>query len=128
MKIILVILALYGAYFYAGKHFQFDDTLSYAQKHPDKSWSGPVQYYVGLVYYQRSDYPKAQAAFNQLLTGNTTAYNAQRGLIMLADSAENTREYDVAKDALSRYIEAFPNGKDLELAKQRLDLLKYHHP
>ena len=128
MKFILVVLGLYGAYYYANKHFEFHDTLVYAQKHPEKSWSGPVQYYVGLIYYQRSDYPKAQEAFSTLLLGNTTAYHAPRALMMLGDAAQYTRDWETAKDAHARYIEAFPNGNDIELAKSRLEMLRYQHP
>ncbi len=123
---VIGVLVIYGAYYYVSRKFEFQSTFTYAQKHKDARWAGPVQYYVGLVY-QRSDYPKAQESFSKMLEEHPTDYHAPRALVMLGDSAEYNRDWKVAADALSRYIEQYPNGKDIELVRQRLDLLKYQH-
>ena len=127
-RFLIVVLALYGGYYYASKRYEFHDTLIYAQKHPNKAWSGPVQYYIGLAYYQRTDYPKAQEAFTKLLELDPTGYYTPKVLIHLDDVAQYNRDWDTAKAALSRYIEEYPAGKKIELAKQRLDMLRYRHP
>lgn len=128
MRYLLILAGLYGAYYYASRHFEFHDTLVYAQKNPQEKWSPAVEYYVGMAYYQRADYPKAQEAFTQLLTAHPTAYAyLPKTLIRLSDAAEYNRDWDTAKQALSQYLEQFPEGKDAEMARKRLELLKYRH-
>lgn len=128
MRTFLVVVALlYGGYYYVSRHYEFHDTLVYAQKHKTARWSGPVEYYVGLVYYQRSDYPKAQEAFTQLLTDHPTDYNLSRALVMLGDSAEYNRDWQAASDALNKYVQDYPNGHDIELVRGRIDMLRYRH-
>ena len=125
--VMLAALVLYGLYYYVSRRFEFHDTLAYAQKHSGAVWSAPTEYYVGLVYYQRSEYPKAQEAFSQLLKDHPTDYHAPRALILLSDSAEYNRDWDAARAALSQYIENYPDGRDVRLAKQRLELVNYKH-
>ena len=121
------LLVLYGAYYYVSRQFEFGDTLNYATKNKDKQWAGPVQYYVGLVYYQRSDYPKAQDAFSKMLEQHPTDYHAARALVLLGDAAEFNRDWRGAGDALKRYLDEYPTGKDAELVRGRYDMLKYQH-
>jgi TolA-binding protein len=109
------------------RHFEFHDTLVYSHKHKEAAWSGPVDYYVGLVYYQRSEYPKAVEAFRQLREDHPEDSHMPRALIMLGDSAEYTQEWDLAREALSQYVEKFPNGRDVGLARSRLELVNYKH-
>lgn len=128
MRYLLVLLGVYGAYYYVTKHFEFHDTLVYAKKNHSAQWAPAVEYYVGMAYYQRTDYPKAQEAFTQLLTEHPTAYAyLPKTLIRLSDAAEYNRDWDTAKRALAQYLEQFPEEKDVELAKKRLELLKYRH-
>jgi len=101
--------------------------LVYAQKHPAASWAQPADYYVGLVYYQRTDYPKAQEAFTQLLTDFPTGYYEESGLFYLEDSAEEIRDYNEARTRVQQYIDDFPNGKYIEVMRKRLELLNYQH-
>ena len=128
MKFVVAVLALYGAYWYVAKHYEFHDTLVYAQKHPDSMWAQPADYYVGLVYYQRTDYAKAEEAFTQLLTDFPKGSYEESGLFYLEDSAEEARDYEVARARLQQYIDDFPNGKNIEVMRKRLELLNYHHP
>ena len=128
MKFVLIVLGLYGAYYYVSKHYEFHDTLVYAQKHPGEKWASPVQYYVGVIYYQRAEYPEAQEAFSKLLENDPTGYYSPNAYLKLDDSAQYNRDWDTAKSALERYIENYPDGKKIELAKSRLDMLRYRHP
>lgn len=120
-----VFAVLYGAYWYASNHFNFADTLVYAKKNPQASWAPAADYYVGMVYYQRSEYPKAQEAFTQLVTDySTSAYNA-KGLIRLSLAAEENRDWPVARQSLERFLEEFPEHKDKNAVQQRLELIKF---
>ena len=116
---------MYGTYWYASNHFNFADTLVYARKHPQTSWAPAVDYYVGLVYYQRSEYPKAQEAFTQLLTDYSTGAYTAKGLFHLASAAAENRDYEVARKSLQRFIEEFPDHKDKRDAELRLEYIKY---
>lgn len=125
---LFILLALYGAYFYVSKKYEFKDTLDYAKAHPENPRSPAIEYYVGFVYYQRSDYKNAQDAFGALLEQHPTDYYVEKALMMYDDSAEYNFDWDTAKMALQKYIDDYPNGKKIDLAKQRLDMVKYKHP
>lgn len=125
--LVLAFCLLYGLYYYVSRKFEFHDTLVYSHARKTAAWSGSVDYYVGLVYYQRSEYAKAQEAFIQLREDHPEDSHLPRALIMLGDSAEYTQEWDVAREALSQYVEKYPNGRDIALAKSRLDLVNYKH-
>ncbi len=124
-KLIFVGAVLYGTYWYASNRFNFADTLVYARKNPQASWAPAVDYYVGLVYYQRAEYPKAQEAFNQLLTDYSTGPYTAKGLMRLSATAEENRDYEVARQSLQRFIEEFPDHKDKRVAEQKLDMIKF---
>ncbi len=124
-KWIAVAAALYGTYWYASNHFNFSDTLVYARKNPQASWAPAADYYVGMVYYQRADYPNAQIAFTQLLTDYTTGPYTARGLQRLTTVAQENRDYAAARQSLERFIEEFPNHRDRQNAEKRLEIIKF---
>ena len=124
-KLIFVVAVLYGTYWYASRRFNFADTLVYAKKNQYASWAQATDYYVGLVYYQRAEYPKSQEAFNQLVTDFSTGPYVARGLIRLSQAAEENRDWPVARQSLERYLEEFPDHKDRSAATQRLELIKF---
>ncbi|MEK7390084.1 MAG: tetratricopeptide repeat protein [Elusimicrobiota bacterium] len=126
MKTIMVIAALfYGTYWYASRHYKFEDTLVYAKKNPKASWAPAVDYYVGLVYYHRGDYKKSQEALSQLVTDYTTGEYTAKGLIKLSEVAEENRDWPTARQSLERLIEDFPGDKKVAFAKQRLELIRF---
>lgn len=126
MKTILIIAALfYGAYWYASRHYKFEDTLVYAKKNPQASWAPAADYYVGMVYYQRGDYQKSQEAFTQLVTDYSTGPYTVKGLMRLSEVAEENRDWPTARQSLERVIEEFPDYKNVSFAKQRLEHIKF---
>jgi TolA-binding protein len=127
MKFLFVVLALYGAYWYVAKHYEFHDTLAYAKKHPTASWAPATDYYVGLAYYQREDYHSSQEAFQQLLTDYPTCSYEASALFFLEDSAEYNHDWETAATAVNQYLEDFPKGKDIEIMTKRKELLHYQH-
>ena len=118
-KFYFLILAASGVWWYASHRFNFSDAMGCAQKHPEASWAPAVEYSIGLVYYQRADYPKAQEAFAQLLTDFPTGQYEARALLRLSEAAEENRDYSTAKESVSRYLEDFPDGPDRALAEKR---------
>lgn len=124
-KLIFVVAVLYGTYWYASRHYNFADTLVYAKKNPQAKWAPAADYYVGLVYYQRAEYVKAQEAFTQLLTDFSTGPYTAKGLMRLAAAAEENRDYAVARQSLERFLEEFPDHKDKKVAERRLEYIKF---
>ncbi|MCR4294480.1 MAG: tetratricopeptide repeat protein [Elusimicrobia bacterium] len=124
-KLIFVVGVLYGTYWYASRHYNFSDTLVYARKNPQAKWAPAADYYVGLVYYQRAEYVKAQEAFTQLLTDYSTGPYTAKGLMRLAASAEENRDFEVARQSLTRFLEEFPDHKDKKIAERRLEYIKF---
>jgi len=124
---IMVVALICGSYYYVSRHVHFHDSLAYAKKNPDPVWAPKIDYYVGMIYYRRSEYPLAQEAFTQLLTDYPTCQYAASALITLAGAAQENRDFKVARDALVRYVEEFPDGKDITVARKQLEIIKYRH-
>lgn len=124
-KLVVAAAVFYGVYWYASNKFSFENTLAYARKNPQASWSAAAEYYVGMVYYQRADYPKAQETFEQMLVVHSTGPYSARALLRLASAAEENRNYQVARDSLQRFLDEFPNEKNRSVAEQKLEVIKF---
>ena len=120
-------MALYGGFYYVSKLYKFDDNMAYVKGHKGASWAPKANYYIGVIYYQREDYPKAQEAFTQLLTDYPTCQHAAKGLVYWEGAAEYNHDWGSARTALDRYIEEYPDGEDIDLMKKRSEMLKYRH-
>ena len=122
-KLLFLALLVGGVWWYASRHFNFHDTLTYAKSHPDAAWAQPVVYSVGLVYYQRADYPKAQEAFTQLLTDYPTGQYTAHALLHLAEVAVENRDYATAKQSLDQFLQDFPDDPDRNIAEKQREML-----
>ena len=121
----IVFALLYGTYWYASSRFNFADTLAYAHKNQQKKWAPAAEYYVGLVYYQRAEYPRAQEAFTQLVTDYSTGPYVGAGLRRLASAAEENRDYVTARQSLQRFLDEFPDDKERRAAEQKMEYIKF---
>jgi TolA-binding protein len=120
-----IVLALYGGYYYFGRHVSLDSSLRYVSRNKGASWAPRANYVIGFLYHQREEHDKAKAAFTQLLTDYPTCQFAAPGLFYLEDSAESTRDWQTAKEALERYLEEHPDGKKIEIMRKRREMLRY---
>jgi TolA-binding protein len=128
-KIVVIILCIYGACTWVSKTYDFDDTLVYVRKNPQASWAPAAEYYIGVAYYQRAEYPKAQSTFSTLINDyGATGYYAVKALPMLEDSSQYNGDWDSARNASKLYIETYPEGKDIEVMRKRLEIVNYKHP
>lgn len=130
MRIVVVaVIALIAAFQWASKKYKADDALAWALNNPNHKYSDDVEYYTGLFYYQRADYPKAQAAFSQMLVHHTTmSVHIGKALVRLEDSAEGNHDWETARLAVDKYFELredyFPNDKFLDIMNKRNEGLK----
>ena len=122
-KMIVFVLVIGGLWWYASKRFDFKDTLLVAKKYQSSPWAPGSVYRVGLVYYGRGDYEMAQQAFTQLLTDYPTGQYTARALLRMSEIAENTHDYESARQFLKRFLEEFPEHPDLRMAQKRMELL-----
>lgn len=126
-KIPAVLILLYGACHYVGNNLDFDKALKLAETHKSASWAPRYSYALGSFYYMKSDYPKALAAYDRLLTDHPTCQYAAKALFRGGDSAENVRDWERAKSFYRIYLVEFPAGKDAEIIQKRLEYLNYKH-
>lgn len=122
-KLVILALAIGGIYWYATHKFDFNDTLVYAKKNPGKAWAPGVAYGVGMVYYQRMEYPKAQEVFTSALTDFPTGQYTARTLLRLSEVAEENRDWGTAKETLDRFLAEYPDHPDRMVATKRRELL-----
>jgi len=122
---VTIVLLLGGSYWYVTHKVKLDEPLAYAAKHKKASWSPAANYYIGLAYYQRSDYGKAQDAFRQLLNDHTTSHYVEKGLPYFADAAEFTNDWDTVKEVTLLYTEQYPEGKQIERMRKKLEIARY---
>lgn len=124
MRIWLVIGALlYGGYWYASRHYDFQTALEYAKKNPSPKLAPAIDYYVGLAYYQRAEFHKSQAAFTQLLTDYPTGQYTDKALLRISEVAMKNRDYDTVRSSLTRFKEEFPQHPQRNIAEKRLELI-----
>jgi outer membrane protein assembly factor BamD (BamD/ComL family) len=122
-KFYFFVLVMAGLWYYATHIFQIDDVTAFAQKNHNASWAPAAEYTVGLVYYQRDEFPKAQAAFTQFLTEYPTGQYEGRALLRLSEVAEDNHDYATEKTALDQYLADFPDGPDRQTAEKRRELI-----
>lgn len=124
MKKLVVLAALaYGAYWYASRHYRFDQTLAYAKKNTGKSWAPAAEYYTGLVYLHRAEFPKAQEAFTQLLTDHATSQYAPKALLRQSEAAMENRDWETAKLAADQFLRDYPDHPGARLMEKRKETL-----
>lgn len=120
---VIVGALLYGGYWYASRHYDFQTALAYAKKNPSPKLAPAIDYYVGLAYYQRAEFEKSQAAFTQLLTDYPTGQYTAKALLRMSEVAMKTKDYDTVRSSLQRFKEEFPDHPQRDLADKRLDLI-----
>ena len=122
-KIYFLIVIASGVWWYASRRFNFDDAVEYAKKNHGASWAPAVEYSVGMVYYQRADYHKAQDIFTQLLTEYPTGQYEARSLLRLSEVAEQNLDYPTSRQSLDQFLADFPGDPNRYLAEKRKELL-----
>lgn len=126
--LIFVVLAAGGYYAYQsygeGKDLLYK-AFEQAEKASNQTWTPQVEYYVGKAYYLRDNHPKAQEVLKELLTDYPTCQWAPKAYLHLGEAAETNMDWELAKSALAKYEELFPDGKEKEVVRQKLEMLKY---
>lgn len=126
MKTFLIVAGLlYGAYWYADSRYDFHDTFTYAKTHEYHPQSQRTMYYVGLVYYQRAEFEKSKEVLGTLVNDYSTGTYVAPALFRLSEVAQETRDWPLARQSLERFISEYPNDKKINMAVQRLEIVKF---
>ncbi len=124
-KFLIVAAVLYGVYWYASSRYNFHDTYTYAKTHEYDPQSQRIMYYVGLVYYQRTDFEKSKEVLSTLVNDYSTGTYVAPALFRLSEVAQETRDWPLARQSLERFVADYPNDKKIRMAEQRLEVVKF---
>lgn len=124
-KWFIILGLLVGLGVYVNSHYTFKDVLEYSQKHPDPSISPKLDYYTGMAYFLRDRSPEAIAAFQQLLTDYPTCQYAPMALIRLGSEYSEKGQWEEARNSYQRYMDQFPDGPDIQLARNKYEIIKF---
>ena len=98
----------------------FTDYLKYF---PETDLAGNAQFYIGEVYYRKSDYTSAIDAYNLVLDKYPRNNKAPTAHWKKAQALFETKQRDAAVRELRTLIRRFPNSDEAKLARDRLKTL-----
>ncbi len=128
---VIAVLAIAGGWHIYQKQLGGKDLLAgaldYADKNPGTSWAPRIDYYVGVMYLKRDKPGQARDTFLKLLADYPTSQYIPKAMIHLFRAAKDVHDWDNARMALELYVEDYPDGGDIGLAKAQLDKLYYEH-
>ena len=122
----LIIFAIFiAATVYIRKNYGYEDVLKYSKENPHSEWSPKIDYYVGMAYYMRDDYPEARGAFDQLLTGYPTSQYAPKALLRKGTIEMSMRKWGDARRSFETYMKEWPEGGDMDKVKKKYEFIKF---
>ena len=130
MKILLnkwsiLIMIICGSVYYVRNHYDYEDLLVVAAKDEGHPRSVQVEYYVGMIYYMRGDYPRSIKAFDQLLRNHPTSYYAPRALARAGMAYKESNQYDHAREMYHKYLTYFPDHSMKSTVMKRWTHIKF---
>ena len=97
--------------------------MDYLKYFPETDLAGNAQFYVGEVYYRKSDYDKAIDAYNAVLDNYPKSNKAATAHWKKAQALLEQKKRDAAVRELRTLIRRFPNSDEAKLARDRLKAL-----
>lgn len=124
-KPLIALVLVIGLIAFIRSRYTFDDVLEYSKAHPHPTYSPMAEYYVGMAYYMRSDYPNCVKAFDQLLACTTCHPYGPKGLLRLGTCHEEQNHWAEARAAYERYFEFYPEGREKGMIQSKYDFIKF---
>jgi TolA-binding protein len=124
-KFFIIVAVLSAAVWYVTKYYDVQDALKYAQEHRDLGKEPKVEFYIGSLYYLRSDYPHAIEALLPMLQAYPTCQYAPKALLRLGNSYQYSQKWDGAREAFNIYLQYFPKGPEIEAVKAKMEIIKF---
>lgn len=110
---------------YVYKNYTFKDVLAYENRNQNWTWGPKVDYYIGMGYYTREQFDNAAFAFDQLLTNYPTCHYAPYALYRTGASYQNLNNFEKAREAYQKYMELYPQGKEIELVNKKFEYIRW---
>lgn len=124
-KYTIALALLIGGVYYVRNHYDYEDMLTVAAKDEGNPRSEQIEYYVGLIYYARGDYPRSTKAFDQLLLNHPTSYYAPKALARAGMAYREQNKYDEAREMYAKYLTYFPDHAMKGVVHQRWEHIKF---
>jgi len=124
-KYFISIALVFGAVYYVRNHYDYEDLLVVAAKDEGNPRSQQIEYYVGMIYYMRGDYPRSLKAFNQLLLNHPTSYYAPRALARAGLSYKEFNKYPEAREMYHKFLVYFPDHTLKSVVQKRWTHIKF---
>ena len=124
-KYTIALAIMLGGFYYVRNHYDYDDLLKVAAKDEGNPRSEQIEYYVGTMYYSRSDFPRAEKAFDQLLLSHPTSYYAPKALMRLGLTYTEQNKWPQAREAYFKYLTYFPDHESKNTVEKRWEAVKF---
>jgi tol-pal system protein YbgF len=116
--------AEYQAAFKLLKESRYDEAAAaftaFLKQYPDHELASNAQYWLGEVHYVKRDFPAALTAFEGVLTGFPAARKLPDALLKAGYCHYELGHYDLARTALARVTQDFPETTTAVEAAERL--------
>ena len=128
---VIIVLTIAGTYHLYQKNLGDKDLLAqaleYADEIPGTKTAPAIEYYVAFLYNYQEKYDLSRDTYMKLLADYPTSHYIPKAMIRMSKASKEIMDWDTAVFALEIYVESFPDGGDIEIAKSQLDKLKYDH-
>ena len=124
IKVIIVFFALLiGGMVYLQQSLQSGKTLRYIDSHPHEKWIPESTYYIGQAYYLFQSLPEATTYFLRVAQRYPDSPLGDDGYFYYLQSRDDSVAVPREELVLGyrAYLEQYPNGKHVELAKTKFD-------
>ncbi|MFT4606931.1 MAG: tol-pal system protein YbgF [Urechidicola sp.] len=97
---------------------------SFLQNHPDSSFAGNAQYWLGEAHYVTREFKSAINEFKGVLSNYPRSLKIPDAMLKIGYTYYELMEYDLAKLLLEDLRERFPKSTAFRLAGKRLDRIR----
>lgn len=99
----------------------FEDFLT---RYPQGRYADAAQYWLGESQYIQRDYAAALKTFSQLVRTRSSSTRVPAALLRIGDIELEQGALEQARTSFERLIDAYPNSREAQLARERLERLR----
>jgi len=97
---------------------------AFLQNHPDSSYAGNAQYWLGEAHYVTREFKSAIEEFNAVLSSYPQSLKISDAMLKIGYTYFELKQFDQAKLLLTDLRERFPKSTAFRLAGKRLDRIR----
>ena len=96
---------------------------SFIENYPNSEYTSNSHYWLGQLYYQKSDFPKAKTHFERVVKQYPNSSRVPDALEKLGIVAEKQNDLVAAKRYYNQLIKSFPKSKPAAKARKKLETM-----